>query len=263
MKNFLIDNYSKCWKFLIECRWYNVFVTGIFSLLFLIGFTFPVFFRAEIILFIEELIELVDGKGLIETFFFIFFNNLKATFFSIIFGASFGILPFFIAVSNGYLIGFVSREVAMIEGISALWRLFPHGIFELPAVIFSIGIGIKIGVKFIQDLHKKYFKSISFIILLVLSMIILPISLLIILSTFFIFIYWDYILYYLEKKKYFFLIISLLFSPIMFFNLIFNEKLRTSWNENYIEGLRVFLFVVIPLLLLAGIIEAVFIWLST
>jgi stage II sporulation protein M len=193
MKNFLIDNYSKCWKFLIECRWYNVFVTGIFSLLFLIGFTFPVFFRAEIIIFVEELIELVEGKGLIETFFFIFFNNLKATFFSIILGVSFGILPFFIAFSNGYLIGFVSREVAMIEGISVLWRLFPHGIFELPAVIFSIGIGIKIGVD----------------------------------------------LLIVKKKR--------------------KEKLKT----NYIEGLRFFLFVVIPLLLLAGIIEAVFIWLST
>ena len=193
MKNFLIDNYSKCLKFLIECRWYNVFVTGIFSLLFLIGFTFPVFFRAEIIVFIEELIELVEGKGLIETFFFIFFNNLKATFFAIILGVSFGILPLFVAITNGYLIGFVSREVAMIEGISALWRLFPHGIFELPAVIFSIGIGIKIGVD----------------------------------------------LLIVKKNK--------------------KERLKI----NYIEGLRFFLFVVIPLLLLAGIIEATFIWLST
>ena len=193
MKNFLIDNYSKCWKFLIECRWYNVFVTGIFSLLFLIGFTFPVFFRAEIIVFVEELIELVEGKGLIETFFFIFFNNLKATFFAIILGVSFGILPLFVAITNGYLIGFVSREVAMIEGISALWRLFPHGIFELPAVIFSIGIGIKIGVD----------------------------------------------LLIVKKNK--------------------KERLKI----NYIEGLRFFLFVVIPLLLLAGIIEATFIWLST
>ena len=69
----------------------------------------------------------------------------------------------------------------MIEGISALWRLFPHGIFELPAVIFSIGIGIKIGVD----------------------------------------------LLIVKKKK--------------------KEKLKT----NYIEGLRFFLFVVIPLLLLA------------
>ena len=193
MKNFLIDNYYKCWKFLIECRWYNVFVTGIFSFLFLIGFTFPVFFRAEIIVFIEELIELVEGKGLIETFFFIFFNNLKATFFAIILGVSFGILPLFVAITNGYLIGFVSREVAMIEGISALWRLFPHGIFELPAVIFSIGIGIKIGVD----------------------------------------------LLIVKKNK--------------------KERLKI----NYIEGLRFFLFVVIPLLLLAGIIEATFIWLST
>jgi stage II sporulation protein M len=192
MKNFLIDNYSKCWKFLIECRWYNVFVTGIFSLLFLIGFTFPVFFRAEIIVFIGELIELVEGKGLIETFFFIFFNNLKASFLSLLLGVSFGIFPFLIAVSNGYLIGFVSREVAMIEGISVLWRLIPHGIFELPAVIFSIGIGLKIGSDLLD--HQK-------------------------------------------NKK---------------------ERLRI----NYVEGLRVFIFVVIPLLLLAGIIESVFIWLS-
>ena len=102
------------------------------------------------------------------------------------------IFPFLIAVSNGYLIGFVSREVAMIEGISVLWRLIPHGIFELPAVIFSIGIGLKIGSDLLD--HQK-------------------------------------------NKK---------------------ERLRI----NYVEGLRVFIFVVIPLLLLAGIIESVFIWLS-
>jgi len=32
-----------------------------------------------------------------------------------------------------------------IEGYGILWRLVPHGIFELPAVFISLGLGIKLG----------------------------------------------------------------------------------------------------------------------
>ena len=26
-----------------------------------------------------------------------------------------------------------------------MWKILPHGVFELPAIIFSIGIGLKLG----------------------------------------------------------------------------------------------------------------------
>lgn len=144
-KSFLADQYSKCWKFFCEARWHIVFALGIFALTFLIGFVYPYFFRAEIFAFIEELMLMFEGKGAGEMIVLIFFNNLKASFMAMILGVGIGIFPLVTGVVNGYLLGFVSREVVGIAGLSTLWRLAPHGIFELPAVIFSIGIGLKIG----------------------------------------------------------------------------------------------------------------------
>jgi len=169
-----------------------VFAVGVFSLLFLIGFMFPIFFRAEIILFMEELSMLIEGKGLSGIFSFIFFNNIKASFFVLVLGIGVGVFPLIAAIANGYLLGFVTREVAITNGLLTMWRLLPHGIFELPAIIFSMGMGIKIGMDLITVKRRK------------------------------------------------------------------KEKLKS----NYARGLRVYLFIILPLLLIAGIIEALLIWWS-
>jgi stage II sporulation protein M len=183
--NFFVEQYETCWKFLEEIQWYAVFALGIFCLMFLIGFTFPIFFRGKIFEFLAEIIKLVEGKSVVELVVFIFLNNLKAAFFAIVLGIVIGLFPFLTGIVNGYLVGFVAREVATQEGIFVLWQLFPHGIFELPAIILSIGIGLKIGV----DLFKGNVK----------------------------------------------------------------KKLR----YNFVEAFRFFVFVIFPLLLIAGIIEGV------
>jgi stage II sporulation protein M len=186
-KNFLTKNYSACWKFLNETRWYVVFTLAIFAITFLIGFTFPIFFRTEILQFIADMIRMLENKTTFELITFIFLNNMKASFAAIVLGIGAGILPLISAIVNGYLIGFVAIEVASTEGIIVLWRLLPHGIFELPAIIFSIGIGLKIG----RELFSKNIK----------------------------------------------------------------EKLK----HNFKEGLRFFVFVIFPLLVIAGIIEGILI----
>lgn len=150
-QGFFARNYSACWNFLLEAKWYVVFIVALFSLTFLIGFTFPIFFNEEIIAFIARMTAELEGKSVFGIVTFIFFNNMKASLMAIVLGVSFGILPLFITVTNGYLIGFVSRHVVEQEGLFVLWKLFPHGIFELPAIIFSIGIGLRIGL----NLFKK------------------------------------------------------------------------------------------------------------
>jgi stage II sporulation protein M len=155
MKNFFSKNYKKCWKFAQESRWFIVFTLGLFFLTFLIGFAFPVFFRAEIFAFIEELMLKIEGKGIWELVVFIFLNNLQASFMAMVLGVLFGIFPIVVCVANGYLLGFVVSEAVAVEGIFTMWRILPHGIFELPAVIFSIGIGIKIGMS-VFDGKVKY-----------------------------------------------------------------------------------------------------------
>jgi stage II sporulation protein M len=155
-KNFFAENYSKSWKFLREARWYVVFALGIFSLLFLIGFAFPIFFQMEIFNFLANLSSRLDGKGAGYLFGYIFLNNLRASFLAIFLGVFFGVVPLVNAITNGYLIGFVSRYAVNQGGIFILWRLLPHGIFELPAVIMSIGIGLKIGIElFKKDFWKR------------------------------------------------------------------------------------------------------------
>ena len=144
-QSFLVDQYSRCWKFFCESRWHIVFALGIFALMFIVGFAYPAFFRAEIFSFIKELMAMLEGKSVFELMGIIFFNNFKASFFAIVLGMGIGIFPLVTGVVNGYLLGFVSREAVSQNGIFVLWQLLPHGIFELPAILFSIGIGLKIG----------------------------------------------------------------------------------------------------------------------
>lgn len=189
-KVFLETNYSKAFEYFFEIRWYVVFVLGLFSLSFLVGFIFPVFYRAEIFAMLGELVGEIGGKGAIELAGFIFLNNMKVSLLAILMGVGIGVFPIFAIVFNGYLIGFVAREAAMAEGLVVLWRLFPHGIFEIPAVLFSIAIGVKIGADMFRG----------------------------------------------------------------------DGKIRERLSRNYREGLRLYLFLIFPLLLIAGIIEGLLIY---
>ena len=144
-ENFFVKQYSKCWDFFRESRWHIVFALGIFALTFIIGFAYPNFFRGEIFNFIKELMIMLEGKSVLELTSFIFFNNLKASFMAMVLGMGIGIFPLVTGIINGYLLGFVSREAVNRGGLVVLWQLAPHGIFELPAIILSIGIGLKIG----------------------------------------------------------------------------------------------------------------------
>jgi len=143
--SFFVNHYRKCWDFFKESQWYIVFAFGIFGLMFLVGFAYPVFFREEIFGFLAEMIAMLEGKSVVELVVYIFLNNIKAAFLAIVFGVVLGIFPFVVAVVNGYLVGFVAREAAMTKGIVVLWQLAPHGVFELPAIILSVGVGLRLG----------------------------------------------------------------------------------------------------------------------
>jgi stage II sporulation protein M len=159
--NFLKEQYTLCYKFLTESRWHIVFTLSVFALTFLIGFTFPIFFREKIFEFMAEMLLTFEGLTATQTIGFIFFNNLQASFFSIVLGVFFAIFPLITSVVNGYLIGFVTREAANTEGILIMWRLLPHGIFEIPAIIFSMGLGMKLGTDLIfkKDRKKNFVKN--------------------------------------------------------------------------------------------------------
>ena len=53
--------------------------------------------------------------------------------------------PIFNAFFNGTLLGYVYSKAIVFEGYLVIWRLFPHGILELPAVFISLGLGVHLG----------------------------------------------------------------------------------------------------------------------
>jgi len=60
-------------------------------------------------------------------------------------------------ISNGFIPGFVAAITVKQEGIWSLWRLLPHGIFEMPAIFISFGMGIKLGTFIFEKEKKKTF----------------------------------------------------------------------------------------------------------
>jgi len=222
-------NFISSIKDLGKIKNYFLFSLILFILIAVIGFFYPVFFQEQVLNVIKDLIKQTEGLGSVELTGFIIFNNLKSSFFGIIFGIFLGIVPLGIIIVNGYVLGFVANKTVEAGGIFILWRLFPHGIFEIPAVIISVGAGLMIGISFIKDCILFFNKKIS------------------------------------KFNLYFLILISIIFFPISFIiALIFNLKYKILRKKLYFNlkiAFKIFLFIVIPLLVIAGLIEGLLIYL--
>ena len=126
----------------------------------LIAFFIPVpdYVRQEIIKILEEIIKKTEGMSRFELIRFIFFNNAQSSFLGLILGVFLGIFPLFFAAFNGYVLGFVALMAVEAGGAGVLWRILPHGIFELPAVFISLGFGLRTGMLIFQHGKLKSFK---------------------------------------------------------------------------------------------------------
>jgi stage II sporulation protein M len=144
-------------SFLKSSKNYIWFAFILFFTFSLLGFIFPSIFEEQILELISGIIEQTEGLGILELIGFIFLNNLRSSFLAMIFGMGFGIFPFLVILINGYVLGFVANKSVSSEGILILWRLLPHGIFEIPAVMISAGLGFKLGsYLFSKDKKKKF-----------------------------------------------------------------------------------------------------------
>ncbi|HDN81460.1 MAG TPA: stage II sporulation protein M [Methanomicrobia archaeon] len=84
---------------------------------------------------------------------FIFLNNLLVALISVFLGAILGLFPIFIALMNGFVVGIVAGKVLESNGIGYLLvGLVPHGIFEIPAILIAIGLGLKFGYLIISTI---------------------------------------------------------------------------------------------------------------
>jgi len=185
----LKEQYIKSWKYLKESRNFIYFTIAMFFLFAVLGFVIklPEEVSNVILDYLKGVLEETEGLSDFGLIRYIFLNNLQSSFMGFFFGFVLGIFPFLATVFNGYVIGFVSALAVEAGGWETLLLLVPHGIFELPAIFISLGLGIKFG------------------------------------------------------------------------SFIFHKKHEGSFRRFLWEGLRVFVFVVIPLLVIAAVIEGLLI----
>lgn len=172
----LKSQYVKSWNYIKDSRNFIYSVIILFFIFSLGGFFVPVpeEISKEIMDYIQRILEETKDFGKFDMIKFIFLNNILSSFTSLIFGFLFGILPFFSAIINGYILGFVASMAVSQTGFGILLNLLPHGIFELPAIFISLGLGLRFGSFLFKKDKSKSFKEYFLGSLRVFVFIILP-----------------------------------------------------------------------------------------
>ena len=87
-------------------------------------------------------------------FVLIFLNNALTCFLNIVLGPLLAIAPLASMVFNGGLIGCLAQK----NGLIIFIGIMPHGIFEIPALLLSAAIGVKIGREILKNRMKRDLK---------------------------------------------------------------------------------------------------------
>ncbi len=76
----------------------------------------------------------------------IFKNNAINSLLALVLGVVFGIVPILIVAINGFFLGMVSLVFSkQTSALFVIAAILPHGIIELPMVLISAGIGLRLG----------------------------------------------------------------------------------------------------------------------
>lgn len=76
----------------------------------------------------------------------IFKNNAINSLLALVLGIGLGFIPFFLVAVNGLFLGMVAETFSTEKGILfVLAAVLPHGIIEVPMVLFSASIGLRLG----------------------------------------------------------------------------------------------------------------------
>jgi stage II sporulation protein M len=179
-QNFLRENYAKSLKYIRESGNFIYAVLVTFLLFVLIGAFIPApgALEQKILEIIEDLLIKTQGMSAGELIKFIFLNNLQSSFLGLFLGIFFGFFSLATCIINAYILGFVMLKSVQAEGALVLWRLLPHGIFELPALFISLGLGLKFGAfifekKKVKVLKRYFFESLRVFVFVVIPLLLI------------------------------------------------------------------------------------------
>ncbi|MDW7732645.1 MAG: stage II sporulation protein M [Methanolobus sp.] len=132
-----------------ELKPYIIASTSLFVLSMIVGYIayglIPEY-SADSLSGLEELAEMLQNLSAFEIMLFIFFNNALKMLASVLLGPIFGIVPFAFLLLNGFVLGvFVHLQIVENGALFIIAGLTPHGIIEIPMLLISSAIGLKLG----------------------------------------------------------------------------------------------------------------------
>ncbi|NPE28424.1 stage II sporulation protein M [Methanococcoides sp. SA1] len=105
---------------------------------------------------LDELVEFIKSLNAFEIMLFIFFNNAIKSLIAFVFGLGFGIIPLIFVVSNGYILGVITYLESMDNGLAYVAiAILPHGVIELPMILISAAMGVRMGLLVFNKLAGK------------------------------------------------------------------------------------------------------------
>lgn len=149
------NSYKECFNYIAKNKNFIYVIILLFIFSIFIGYFFPQLFSDYINEMLKQIVEKTKDMDVIKLFLFIFENNLKTSFMGMLLGIAFGFFPLLLSFFNGYILGYVSKGVIENEGALTLTKLLPHGIFELPAIFISFGLGLKLGFVLLSNIKNK------------------------------------------------------------------------------------------------------------
>jgi uncharacterized membrane protein SpoIIM required for sporulation len=135
---------------------YIVSLTGLFVGAFLAGFFAPMPGKMDLLGTFMDSFKPFPSLPLWKSFFVILLNNSAKTFVVLLAGILFGFVPLIAVATNGYILGvaymFISAKAGYVQAAKAV---LPHGVPEIPAVIFAASYGLWLGVTFTKRIRQR------------------------------------------------------------------------------------------------------------
>lgn len=116
-----------------------------------LGSTFPGLMKE-----IERFLGGFKGYGPFRLVALIFLNNSAKALLAILLGPLLAIFPLLLSAGNGLILGVVGFNSVNSNGIGfVLASVLPHGVLEIPAILLSTAIGIRLGLETIKKIRGK------------------------------------------------------------------------------------------------------------
>ncbi len=139
----------KNFEYIYSLRKYIFIITGLFIFSLMIGFLTSVKNPA----LSENYLEMfkhsfgwIKALPPLAIMLLIFLNNAFKSLLALLLGVGLGVIPLFFVAGNGIIIGMLSDVVLRQKGVLfVLASLLPHGIIEVPMILISSGIGLRLG----------------------------------------------------------------------------------------------------------------------